>query len=122
MIPGQTFLNSDDGGDSSGNGGSEFETLAFFAGQVEQFGPAMSNQEFVCGDHRLARSQRFPNPFAGRLDASNQLHKNVGVRGKQFVDALRPAHAGGNPIHFFPGHFAIENVGQLKGIVRFLTE
>jgi hypothetical protein len=66
--------------------------------------------------------QRFSDPLAGRLDASNQFHKNVGVRGKHLVDAFRPAHTGGNPIHFFPGHFAIENVGQLKAIIRFLTE
>jgi len=80
------------------------------------------NQKFVRQSPPICRSAALFGSTRRQADASNQFHKNVGVRGKHFVDAFRPAHAGGNPIHFFPGNFAIENVGQLKTAVRFLAE
>ena len=100
-----------------------FEALPRLASQIHQFRPALGDQKFVRRDHATCRPRsafRIQSP-AG-FDASHQLHENVGVRGEHFVDALGPAHARGHPVHFLPAHIAIENVRQLKRVVRFLAE
>ena len=56
----------------------------------------------------------------GRVDAANQLHDNVCVRGEHLLHIARPANVASDPVHALALHIAIEDVGQSKRRMRGL--
>ena len=99
----EAFLNADDRGNATRDGGAEFEALAHFAREVEQLGPVFGNQQLVGGDHGFTGAQRLAHPFPGRLEAADQLDDDVRVGGQHVVEIFRPANRAraANLIFFF---------------------
>jgi hypothetical protein len=41
---------------------------------------------FVCGDHRLTRRQRFPDPLAGRFKAADEFDDDMRIGRKNIIN------------------------------------
>ena len=96
--------------------------LPIFRARSSSSGPVFGNQQLVGGDDGFARAQRLAHPFAGGLEAADQLDDDVHVGREHVVDIFRPANVRGQRIDLFLFDAAIENVRQQQGAAGILRQ
>src|SRR5437667_4656748 len=96
--------------------------LVIFARQANELSPVAGDELLVRSNHRLACSQRLPDPTAGWLQAADELHNDVDVRGKDVANLIRPSNSAGQPIHSLALDVAIADMRKLYSRRRILGE
>ena len=87
---------------------------AFGRGQPLQLDAVIGNEFFVGGDEAFARFQCTARPGSGGIEAADELHNHVHIRGQHGIGIFAPDDARGRPVHTLARHAAIEDVGQLE--------
>src|SRR5205814_9503310 len=107
---------------ASGNRGAECNVLPILGCQADQFGPRARDELLVGGDNRLAPLERPSDPIARRIQAADQFDNDVGIGREHFVNFVRPAYVGWNPVTALTLEVSVENVREAQACRRVLDE
>ena len=87
--------------------------LIILARQANELSPVAGDELLVRSNHGLACAQRLAYPTAGWLQAADELHNDVDIRGKDVADVIRPPNSAGQPVHSLALDIAIADVREL---------
>ena len=77
-------------------------------------GPCSAMSSLLAVTTDLPARQRFSNPGAGGLEASDQFDDDIHVGGESFVEIFRPANVARSPIHFLFFDVADADRGEMQ--------
>ena len=78
--------------------------------------PCFGDEFFVAGDGGFPGFESAAHPGARGFEAADQLDDDVDVGVEDFVEVLGPDDGGGDPVGFFAGHAAVEDVRELEAV------